>query len=395
MKRHHTLWLCAGYFTYFGAVGIYAPFWSPYLALRGFDAVDIGLLIALPSAARAIVPIVLGWLADATHRATAILRIAALLAGITFALFPFQSGLGAFAVLAVLFGAFWNAVIPLYDSHTLSHLGTQSSHYGRLRLWGSVGFIVVSTLAGGVLQHLGYSIVPWIAWALMVATFVITLMLNPVQGRPARSSLRGLGAAVRSRAVAIPLLVSTLVVMSCGAYYAFFTLWLEMHGYSRTAIGVLWAVGVMAEVVVFAIGSHLLARFSLQTLFVAAAFGSALRWTAVGLGAAHPIVIGLSQVLHCLSFAVLHFAMVLTAHREFPRELANSGQTLFNSVAYGVGGLLGGLLAGVIWAAISPQASYVCAAFIVVLATICAAAGLRGPAPDKDSVSITSDRSPE
>jgi PPP family 3-phenylpropionic acid transporter len=380
--NRHTLWLCAGYFTYFGALGIYAPFWSPYLSLRGFDAVDIGLLIALPSAARAIVPMGLGWLADVTRRPTAILRMTALLAAIAFALFPFVSGLAAFAVLAILFGAFWNAVIPLYDSHTLSHLGEQSAHYGRLRLWGSVGFIVVSTVAGGVLQRAGYSIVPWMAWGLMLATFLVCMRLHPVQSPPARSTSRGLGTALRSRTVAIPLLVSTLVVMSCGAYYAFFTLWLEMNGYSRLAIGVLWAIGVMAEVVVFAIGSHLLARFSLRTLFVAAAAGSAVRWAAVGLGAAHPLLIGLSQVLHCLSFAVLHFAMVLTAHREFPRDLANSGQTLFSSVAYGVGGLLGALLAGVIWAAFSPQASYVCAAFIVVLATFCAAAGLRDAAPD-------------
>lgn len=382
--KSSALRLSAGYFTYFGAVGIFAPFWGPYLSLRGFSAVEIGLLIAMVAAARAVAPIGIGWLADIMQRPTAVLRFAAASAALCFALFPQGSGLGSFVLLSLLFGAFWNTIIPLYDAHTLNHLGSDAASYGRLRMWGSIGFIVVSWAGGILFERTGYANVPWIALVPMVATFAVTLILPPMSGSPAAASVVGVRTALRSRAVRVALLVSALVVMSSGAYYAFFSIWLELNHYSKSTIGLLWAVGVMAEVAVFAFGTSLLARFSIRGLFVAAAAGSALRWVVVAWFASSAVLLTLSQLLHCLTFAVLHFAMVLTARREFPAGLENSGQSIFSSVAYGVGGLLGSVLAGVIWTTVSPRASYVCAAFIVVFAALCAGLGLRGTALDQD-----------
>lgn len=379
-----SLRLCAGYFAYFGAVGIFAPFWSPYLALRGFSALEIGVLIAVVAAARSVSPIGFGWLADATQRPTMVLRIAAGLAAASFALLPLQSGLAGFVALSVCFGVFWNSVIPLYDAHTLSHLGAASARYGRLRLWGSVGFIVFSWAGGVWFGRVGYEQVPLLILGLTAATFVATLAISPMPARATPASSGRFGVALRSRAVIVALLVSALVIMSFGPYYAFFSLWLERHGYDQATIGLLWALGVAAEIGVFALGQSLLARFSIRMLFIAAAVGTALRWLVVALLVASPVALALSQLLHCLGFAVLHFATVLTAQRAFPRGLESSGQSLFSAVVYGVGGLLGSLLAGVIWTTFSPQASYVCAVFIVVLAALCAAVGLRGTALDRD-----------
>ncbi|MBB6091564.1 PPP family 3-phenylpropionic acid transporter [Povalibacter uvarum] len=375
--------LAGGYFMYFAAVGIFAPFWSPYLAARGFTALEIGLLMALVAAARAVVPIGLGWLADVTHRPTRVLQGAALCAALTFAVFPLQSGLLQFAILSLLFGAFWNAVIPLYDTHTLNHLGEHSARYGRVRLWGSVGFIASSWIGGALLARNGYSLVPWLALPPMICAFLVTLTISPMRVAPGLVPVRGLRDVLRSRAVLVALVVATLVVMSSGAYYAFFSIWLEMNHYGKGTIGLLWALGVMAEVAIFAFGSTLLSRFSIRALFMAAAIGSAVRWLVVAFFASSRVLLPASQLLHCLSFAVLHFAIVLTAHREFPRGLESTGQSLFSSVAYGGGGLLGSLLAGVIWTTFSPRDAYVCAAFIVMLATICAVLGLRGTALDK------------
>jgi MFS transporter, PPP family, 3-phenylpropionic acid transporter len=381
----NALRLAAGYFMYFGAVGIFAPFWSPYLALRGFGPVEIGLLIALVAAARAIVPMALGWIADATQRPTRVLQIAAGLAVACFALFPWQSGLLSFGLLSLLFGAFWNTVIPLYDAHALDHLGTESHRYGRLRLWGSIGFVVVTSIGGLILQHKGYQWVPWLVLPPMIGAFLMTLTILPMTASANTVSLREVGSIVRSRAVVAALVVATLVIMSSGAYYAFFSIWLEMNHYSKSTIGLLWAVGVLAEVGVFAMGQSLLARFTIRTLFIAAAAGTALRWVMVAWCVSYPVLLTASQLLHCLSFAVLHFAIVLTAHRAFPAGLQSTGQSLFSSVAYGGGGLAGALLAGVIWASFSARASYVTAAFIVVLATVCAVLGLRGTTLDRQS----------
>jgi PPP family 3-phenylpropionic acid transporter len=217
----------------------------------------------------------------------------------------------------------------------------------------------------------------------MICAFLVTLTISPMRAVPGLVPVRGLRDVLRSRGVLVALVVATLVVMSSGAYYAFFSIWLEMNHYGKGTIGLLWAVGVMAEVAVFAFGSTLLSRFSIRALFTAAAVGSAVRWLLVAFCASDRVLLPASQLLHCLSFAVLHFAIVLTAHREFPSGLESTGQSLFSSVAYGAGGLLGSLLAGVIWTTFSPRDAYVGAAFIVMLAAICAVLGLRGTALDK------------
>lgn len=369
---------------YFGAVGIFAPFWSPYLAQRGFGPVEIGLLVALVSAARTVVPLLLGWIADATKRPTRVLQISGALAVGCFALLPLQSRLWEFGLLSLLFGAFWNAVIPLFDSHALHHLGAHSHRYGRLRLWGSVGFIVVSSVGGFALDRAGYEWVPWLVLPPMIGAFLMTLTLRPMSLSADPVSMREVSSIVRSRAVVAALAVATLVIISSGAYYAFFSIWLEANHYGKSTIGLLWAFGVMAEVVVFAMGQSLLARFSIRSLFIAAAAGTAVRWGIVAWFVAYPALLVAAQLLHCLSFAVLHFAIILTAHREFPPALQSTGQSLFSSVAYGGGGLIGSLLAGVIWAAISARASYVTAGIIVVFATVCAVLGLRGTSLDQD-----------
>ncbi len=373
----NALRLGAGYFMYFGTVGIFAPFWSPYLAARGFTAIEIGLLMALVAAARTVVPVGLGTLADATRRPTRVLQAISALAIVTFALFPAQSGLMQFAILSLLFGAFWNAVIPLYDAHTLNYLGDQSAQYGRVRLWGSIGFILFSWGGGIVLVSHGYGLVPWLALPPMIGAFLATLTIAPMRTSTGLVPVRGLGEVLKSRAVVVSLVIATLVVLSSGSYYAFFSIWLEMNDYGKSTIGLLWAVGVMAEVAIFAAGSSLLSRFSIRSLFVAAAAGSAVRWFIVAFFASNRVLLPASQLLHCLTFAVLHFAVVLTAHREFPPGTEATGQSLFSSVAYGGGGLLGSLLAGVIWTTVSPRAAYVASGFIVMLAAICALVGLR------------------
>lgn len=376
--------LSAGYFAYFGAIGIFTPFWSPYLALRGFDSWQIGLLLAAAGAARVVGPLVVGWIADASGRPTRTLRLTVALAAAIFALLPCVNGLAGFMALTVLFSFCWNSFVPLYDAHTLAHVGEQRARYGHIRLWGSVGFVVLSWVGGIAFEHFGYEAVPPLMLALIAATQLMTLATDSMAPAAAPAGAPGFRAALRSPAVIVALVVAALVGTSFGPYYVFFSLYLEQHGYSRGAIGFLWALGVIAEIGVFAYGRTLLARFSIRMLFVLAAAGSALRWAAIGLLVEHPFVIALAQLLHCLGFAVLHLAMVLTAQRMFPHGLASRGQALFSGIAYGAGGALGSVLAGLAWSAFSPRASYLGAAFIVVLAAFYAALGLRGGALDND-----------
>jgi len=384
--------LAVAYLFYFSAIGIYTPFWSPYLALRGFDAFEIGMLLAIAAGVRAVGPLGFGWLADATARPTAVLRFAALLSVLGFALLPLLSGLTGFIVFTVLFSLGWHSIAPSLDAHTIANIGPTSAQYGRIRLWGSVGFIALSWLGGVLFQRAGYELVPTLMMAFIVATLAATMSIASAPAVFAAPVPFAFRAAMRSRAVLVAFLVAALVAMSFGAYYAFFSLYLELHGYSRGTIGLLWALGVLAEIAVFAAGGGVLARYSIRMLFIAATAATALRWILIALFPQHIWVLAGAQLLHCMGFAVLHFAVVLSAQRLFPSAAAGRAQALFSCVGYGIGGMLGSLLSGIIWTSISPQASYLWAAVVVVFATFCAAVGLRNTSLDRipDSHSPTS-----
>ena len=374
--------LATGYLAYFAAVGVFTPFWSPYLASRGFSALEISWLLGAGAGVRAIGPVLVGWFADLNHP-TRVLRLAVLFALVSFALLPAHASLWGFIAFSVLFSLTWNSVIPLYDVHTLDHLGVGSARYGSIRLWGSLGFVASSWIAGMVFQVLGYRRFPWVLGGLVALTLMTTLYIRPMRRVSGTGARQNFAASLRSRAAWVSLLVAALIAVSFGAYYTFFSLYLERHGYSRGTIGLLWALGVVAEIVVFATGHTLLHRFSIRSLFVLAASGTALRWAMVALLVQHPLALAASQLLHCLGFAVLHYAIVLTAQRLFPSGVQSRGQALFSSAGYGLGGMLGNLLAGVMWVAFSPRASYVSATFIVVLAAVAAAVGLRGTELDE------------
>lgn len=369
--------LAAGYFVYCTAVGIFTPFWSPYLVSRGFSALEVSWLLAVGAAVRSCGPMLVGWLADLNHP-TWVLRLAALIGVASFAVLPQQAVLTGFIVFCVVYALSWTSIGPLIDVHTLAHLGAGSFRYGRIRLWGSIGFIVSSWLGGAFFERMGYAVLPRLMLCLAGGTLVATLLVQPIVRTVGAVADAPFGASLRSRATLVSLSVAALIAVSFGAYYVFFTLYLSLHGYGKQTIGALWALGVLAEVVVFAFGPSLLLRFPIRSLFALAAAGTCVRWLAVAWFVQYPWVLAASQLLHGLGFAVLHFAIVLSAQALFPERSASRGQTLFNSVGYGVGGMVGNLLAGVMWVQFSPQASYVSAAFIVVLAAALAWVGLRG-----------------
>lgn len=369
--------LAASYFVYFAAIGIFTPFWSPYLASRGFSALEISWLLAIAAAVRSCGPVLVGWLADLNHP-TWVLRLAALVGVASFAVLPQQSVLAGFMGFSVLYALSWTSIAPLIDVHTLAHLGSGSARYGRIRLWGSIGFIVAAWLGGAFFERMGYAALPRLMLCLVGGTLLATLLVHPIARTAGIVADAPFGASLRSRATVVSLSVAGLIAISFGAYYVFFTLYLSLHGYGKQTIGGLWALGVIAEVVVFAFGPSLLQRVSIRSLFTLAAAGTCVRWLMVALFVRYPWVLAASQLLHCLGFAILHFAVVLSAKALFPARSANRGQALFNSVGYGAGGMVGSLLAGVMWVEFSPQASYVSAAFIVVLAAALAWVGLQG-----------------
>ncbi len=370
--------LGGGYFWYFAALGVFVPYWPLYLAGRGLDAVQIGLVMGVFAGMRIVGPPLYAQRADASGRPLALLRAAGLATVACIVTFPALHSVWALALALAVYSALWNGFMSVYDAHVLQRLGDQAGRYGLLRLWGSVGFIAASVLAGAWFERAGMAMLP-LALALLVGITAASLAGLPdaaVQ-RPAGAGAP-LRAALKDPRVRAFLAVSFLMLASHGAYYNFFSLYLERFGYPRATIGLLWAWAVAAEIGLFLLAPRVMLRWPLQRLMVIALAAAAVRWLALALWPERlPVVFG-AQALHLASFGLFHLCSVAVVQALFPRGAAARGQALYGSVGYGAGGVAGAWLSGWLWREFAPQAAFLAAALLALAATWLAAARLRG-----------------
>lgn len=334
--------LSAFYFAFFAYAGVYVAYFPLYLAHRGLTAVEIAAVLAIPPLARIFVPAAWGWIADRTGAHRAIVAFSCAVTAAAFALMPFTHRI---ALLIAVLSVLANGALPLVEAITMASLGGQAGRYGPIRLWGSISFLLVVLAGGAVLDYQPISTLPAAIVAFMLAAFAVALSLPPT--RPVAAQ-QGISFAL------IPGAGSLLAAGFCnavahGALYAFLSLHLEAQRYSGTMIGVLWTLGVAAEIVVFFYLPQLFRRFSLSEILVASLAAGALRFLAIGWLAGELWIVLLAQLLHAATFGAFHAASVAAVHRIFPDHAQARGQTLFSSVSYGAGAAAGLLLAGWAW----------------------------------------------
>lgn len=358
------------YLVYFGALGVFLPYWSLYLRDEGHGAEAIGALMAIFVGSKIFGPPLLGWLADRTGRAMPWVRGFALLTVLAF-LPVFQvDGFWAMALVMAVFSLFWNAIVPQFDAVTLRHLGARASEYSRLRSWGSLGFILAATALGVLVDDFGSGIVPVAALGLLLAIFALSLSV-PDAGAPPSLSVPGSLWGLLCRPVVVAFLgASFLLNASHGSYYAFYTLHLTQFGYSKTVIGMLWSLGVLAEIGLFLVMARLLRAVSVYWLFMVTLGLTALRWLLIGHLADSLVGLLLAQLLHALSFGVAHSVAVDFIHRTFTGRLQGRGQALLSSLSYGLGGAVGLFGSGWVWQHYGPTASFDLAALLALLAVV-------------------------
>ena len=371
--------LGAGYFAYFGAVGVFQPYWPAHLQALGYSASAIGVLMAVFSAVRVVGPMGSAWLADHLDDRRPLLLASAVLACAAVVLLAQAESWWAAAAGLAAFSLFFNGIMPVYDAHTLDHLGSDAHRYGWLRLWGSIGFVVTSWAAGLAIARWGDASIAWSLLVCVVATAVAMPWLPRVARRARTAAVPGTFVqALRRPAVLAFLAVCFLQLASFGAYYSFYTLYLQAHGYGPGAIGFYWAWGVIAEIAVFVFGPRLVRRFELLTLLYVALAGTAVRWVLVAAFPAEPLVMFLAQTLHLAGFGLFHAVTVLLAPRLLPPGSEARAQALVSSLGWGAGGIAGSLLAGWLWDAAGPRTVYAASFVVVTCALAVAAAGLRG-----------------
>jgi PPP family 3-phenylpropionic acid transporter len=370
------------YFAFVGASGPYLPLLFSHWGMTAFQ---IGALVALGHLIRIVAPPVWGWAADRRGRIRALLQAGAGVMAAMCLLLPQAGALdptarfgAAAVVMAVLYLAAAGQV-PLTESMSLRLAEGDVGRYGRMRVWGSVGFIAAVAGFGPLLDVAGVAVVPYLLAATSLALLFATRRLPAATALPARVPGERLRDELMQPALLAFLAASLLTILAHAPFYAFFSLYLEGLGYSRTAIGLFWALGVVAEIALFLSQKRFFDRFPATGLLAATLALCVLRFLmtaeAAGMGAvAATVTLVLAQVLHAATFALNHSASMAVLYQRFgSRQLARA-QSLYTAVAYGVGGALGGVGAGIIWQTWGAAATFRAAAVAAALGWLAALA---------------------
>jgi len=324
------------YAAYFAAMGIVLPFFPVYLAGRGLDVAAIGVFTGLLSVAKVLAPPVAGHALDRSRKPGRFILFALLAAALLAFLFPWAMSHWMLALLVLLFGSLWAAVLPLTDGLSVAVSEASLIDYGRLRVWGSIGFVGASMFGGLWLVDTDAANFPyWLAMLMLIAGF-------SARGFPERSAMIEQRDKTNGSTAGFGwlLLVGFLMQASHGAYYGFFSLYLLQGGYTGWQVGAFWVLGVLAEIVLMWRFSRPVAEASPAWMLSCCLLLAALRWLGLSL-TTELIWLILLQLLHAASFAAFHVNAVTWVQRLAPAHRRASAQGWYSSTGFGLGTALG------------------------------------------------------
>jgi PPP family 3-phenylpropionic acid transporter len=338
--------LAVFYAAFFTVIGTLQPFWPLWLAAKGLNATEIGLVLAIGVGAKVIGLPLAAHVADRRgERQRPMLALAAL-SLLTFALFAFAESFCPLVLVSLLFFSLWPPVMSLGESLTIRAAHDGGFQYGRVRLWGSLAYIVAALAAGGILTRVSADAVFWMILAGVASTALACWRLPDL--RTDRSLSRGLPLVevLGLRSFVLLLAACGLIQGSHAVYYAFATIHWRGVGYAENVIGALWAEGVICEMALFVFGGAAIRRCGAGRLIVLAGLAAAARWIGTGLTDALPAVAVL-QALHGISFGAAHLGAMHWIARQVPPALSATAQSLYSAIVFGL--FLGVMLYGAGW----------------------------------------------
>jgi len=362
--------LSSFYFWYFAFIGAFAPYFALYLKSIGFSASQIGMLLAVNPVARIFGPSIWAWLSDHYRARGPLIRITAVGTALIFVGVFFSTKFGWMFLSLMLLNVFWCGVLPLAESATLSLVGASVGAYGRVRLWGSVGFVGVVIAGGYLLDYLGIEALGPMILILLILMAASTFPLPRDRAGSRQAEHFPILSIVRRPAVLALLAGFFLMQVAHGPYNAFYSIHLVEAGYSKKAVGWLWALGVVSEIVLFIWLPRLMRAFSLNQILMAS-FGCAfVRFLLIAWGVQSLAVMLLAQLMHAVTFGAYHSAGVALMHQIFRGRNQARGQAIYTSLGYGLGGTLGALMAGCVWGSGGAEVTFTIAAIAALLALV-------------------------
>ena len=360
----------AFFFLYFAYLGLMSPYASLYFSQLGFNAIQIATLMSMLQITRILGPFSWGWLSDYLSERIQLIRFCAVLASLLFFAFFFLKGYWPLLIWMFVIHTILSSQIPLGEAATVHALFKDNSFdqgYGRLRLWGSLGFISMVLISGELFENKGIELFPWLGAIVLLVFAANTFFLHePKMER--RKMLRGeLRSVLKNPQVRWFLFSSFSMVFGHAALYVFYSLYLLSLGYGKLEIGLFWTLGVAAEVLFFYYQNWFLSRYSPKLVLIICCWLGALRFILIGYLPSAGLLV-LAQLFHAASFAAHHSASTKLIRHWFSGPVQGRGQALFTTISYGFGGSLGGLCAGWIWEHWGPSQVFGMAALACLVA---------------------------
>jgi PPP family 3-phenylpropionic acid transporter len=356
-KNSHDGWRFAlFYFLSFAAVSLYGIYGNLYFRRRGVSNVELGILNAIPAWTGIFAPLLWGIISDALRQRKFPSFLMHIIAALIFPLFWFWSG-ESFLMLCLLmavFTIFFSGSIPITDAWTLDHIARKGGDYGRLRSWGSIGFIVPLLLSFFILKKTDVSqasdLLPifygFCGFRILSGLYALSLPEYHTRGKRAKLNWGSLRVYLRPFSITFFFAVFMSRFLF-GPYYTFFSIFLNDQGVSDNLMGIFWVTAVAAETGLIAVSGSLLKRFGAVPMLLSGLAAMAFRMFIFSIEPAWYVILA-AQTLHALTFGAFHVASIQIINRITPESFRASGQT-FNGALLGIGSLVGGI-AGGIWA---------------------------------------------
>ncbi|MBK0407054.1 MFS transporter [Acinetobacter pittii] len=357
------------YFFYYSIVGTFMPYWNLYLQDQGFNYQEIGVLSSIAIVTRFFAPLVWGWIADKSGRRMLLVRIATWMEScIWLAIFIVPNTFQSVALLMLIFSFFQNAILAQFEGVTLFWLGDQKAKlYGKIRKWGSVGFIVGVFTIGAILEIVHISMLPILLLIIASLAFIWSFTIREPDSAPtSQKYLEPLLPVLKRPTVAAFFAIEFILLFSHAPFYSFYSNFLKSLNFSTTEIGFLWAMGVFAEIFMFSIASKIFQRFSWRSLVIVCLLVTSIRWMLVAVFSHYFIGQLFAQCLHAFSFGLFHLIAMRVIFQNFSAGQQGRGQALYSTM-WGLGVAFGSVLAGHFWKILSGELIFMCASVVVLL----------------------------
>lgn len=334
------------YFLYFGVMGISLPYFNLYCYHINLSGFEIGILSAIRSMTMILFPIIWGIVADRFSARRHLYILFNFLSAGIWAFYLYTDNFHIMLLITLCYGVFFTPLISFLEAFTMDILDGEKKSYGKIRVWGTISFIIVTTILGVLIDYFPIKI---IIFLILAGSLIQALISTKI---PKIATQRNLSGSIFkknvNRRIILFLFCGFLMLMSHGAYYGFFSIHLEHLGYGNTFIGITWALASISEMLVMINSDKIFKSFTLEKVLVFSFLAAALRWFILYC-AESPGLILFSQIFHAITYGTFHMASILYIDLLTDDFNKTFGQAVNNAVSYGLGMMVGFFLSGYLY----------------------------------------------